>query len=198
MKSILLILAFLFTATPALAVDLDSLAAQLAAPSVVRGELVQEKHLRGMVQPLTSRGWFVLARESGLLWQLQTPIQQEYRITETGISRKVDGQWQVQPKNTVAARQSRLFLAVLRGDYAGLAGDFSLKLSGTAQQWQVQLTPRSALVGKIFTRIDIHGGALVERIELHETQGDLSVLQLVNNTVADALNAHEEADFAAR
>jgi len=198
MKWIGLILAALLTSTPALAFDLDALAAQLAAPSVVRGEFVQEKHLRAMPQALTSRGGFVLSREYGLLWLLHTPIRQDYRITGEGIARRVGQDWQTQPNNTVAARQSRLFLAVLSGEYQGLARDFTLTLSGDAQRWQVRLVPRSILLGKIFAHIDIHGGALVERVELHETQGDRTVLQLTQSAVDTELTPTEQADFAAR
>jgi len=198
MRTLWLILGLLFTAVPAQAFDLDALAAQLAAPVVIRGEFVQEKHLRAMPQALTSRGEFVLSREAGLLWLLQTPIRQDYRITDHGIARRVQQHWQAQPNNTIAARQSRLFLAVLGGDYQGLARDFNLTLSGDAQRWQVRLVPRSVLLGKIFEHIDIHGGALVERVELNETQGERTVLRLVQSVVDTDLTPDEQADFAAR
>jgi len=198
MKRVYLMLALLFITMPALAFDIDTLAAQLAAPSVVRGEFVQEKHLRAMPQALTSRGRFVLSRGDGLLWLLQTPIVQDYRITDAGIAKRNGEQWQAQSKNTVAARQSRLFLTVLGGNYAGLARDFKLSLTGNAQYWQMRLVPRSALLGKIFERIEIQGGTLVERVELHETQGDCTVLQLTQSAVDSELMPAEQADFTAR
>jgi len=192
------LLALLLTNTPAQAFDLERLAAQLAAPAVIRGEFVQEKHLRAMPQALTSRGQFVLSREDGLLWLLHTPIRQDYRITDDGIARRVGQDWQAQPNNTVAARQSRLFLAVLGGDYQGLARDFNLTLTGDAQRWQVRLVPRSILLGKIFEHIEIHGGALVERVELNETQGERTVLQLTQSVIDSELTPTEQTDFAAR
>jgi len=198
MKRLCLILALLLAAVPALAFDLEALAAQLATPAVIRGEFVQEKHLRAMPQALTSRGEFILSREYGLLWLLHTPIRQDYRITDNGIARRVGQGWQAQPNNTVAARQSRLFLAVLGGDYHGLARDFNLTLTGDAQRWQVRLVPRSILLGKIFAHIEIHGGALVERVELNETQGERTVLQLAHSVVDTELTAEEQTDFAAR
>jgi len=198
MKWLCLSLALILTSTPALAFDLEMLTAQLAAPVVVRGEFVQEKHLRAMPQALTSRGQFVLSREYGLLWLLHTPIAQDYRITAHGIARRVGDDWQAQPNNTVAARQSRLFLAVLGGDYQGLARDFNLTLTGDAQRWQLRLVPRSRLLGKIFESIEIHGGALVERVELNETQGERTLLQLTQSVVDSGLTPAEHSDFAAR
>lgn len=61
----------------ALAFDLQQLSDQLARPVVVQGNFVQEKHLRSLPQPLLSKGRFVLSREFGLLWLLETPLKQD-------------------------------------------------------------------------------------------------------------------------
>lgn len=190
-------LAFLLLlASDAYAFDLDQLSAQLAKPAVVRGPLIQEKHLRALPQPLTSRGQFVLSRDLGLLWQLQSPLKQDYRIDSQGIAKRTPSGWQQQPGQDVAAQQSRLFLAVLKGDHSGLSKDFQLQLSGTAEAWQLRLVPNSVLLKQIFSRIQIDGGALVQRIELHETQGDRSVLRLPESQASEALSEQEQRDFA--
>jgi len=186
----------LLLASDAYAFDLDQLSAQLAKPAVVRGPLIQEKHLRALPQPLTSRGQFVLSRDLGLLWQLQSPLKQDYRIDDLGIAKRTPKGWQQQPGQDVAAQQSRLFLAVLKGDHSGLARDFELQLSGTSEAWQLRLVPNSLLLKQIFSRIQIDGGALVQRIELHETQGDHSVLRLPESQAGDALTEQEQRDFA--
>lgn len=183
-------------ATPlAQAFDLDQLSARLANPSVVRGPFIQEKHLRALPQPFTSSGHFVLARDHGLLWQLRIPLQQDYRIDAQGIARRVDGQWQLQPAQGVAAQQSRLFLAVLKGDRSGLERDFELNLEGSAERWQLRLTPRSLLLRQVFSEIRIQGGERVERIEMRETQGDSTVLRLPESQSSDQLDATERNDF---
>lgn len=178
------------------AFDLDQLSAQLAKPAVVRGPLIQEKHLRALPQPLTSRGQFVLSSALGLLWQLQSPLQQDYRIDAKGIAKRTPSGWQLQPGQDVAAQQSRLFLAVLKGDHSGLARDFELHLSGSADAWQLRLTPNSVLLKQIFSSIQIEGAALVQRIELHETQGDRTVLRLPASQAGDALSEQERRAFA--
>ncbi|MCU1718380.1 outer membrane lipoprotein carrier protein LolA [Pseudomonas sp. 5P_3.1_Bac2] len=191
----LLLSALLFCAQ-AQAFDLDQLSAQLSQPTVIRGPLIQEKHLRALPKPLSSRGQFVLSAEHGLLWQLRSPLAQDYRIDRNGIFKRVANGWQQQPGQDIAAQQSRLFLAVLKGDHTGLAQDFDLKLSGNASQWQLQLTPKSLLLKQIFNGIGISGGALVEQIELDETQGDRTVLRLPANQIGDSLSAQEQSDFA--
>ena len=177
------------------AFDLDQLGAQLAKPAVVRGPFIQEKHLRALPQPLTSKGEFILGRELGLLWQLRSPLTQDYRIDASGIARRTAQGWQPQPGQDVAAQQSRLFLAVLQGDHSGLARDFALQLSGSAEAWQLTLVPHSLLLKQIFSRIRIDGGALVQRIELVETQGDRTLMRMPDSQPGVALDEQERAAF---
>ncbi len=194
---------FLFLAALALlplsvqAFDLNSLQEQLRATPIVRGKFVQQKFLRSLPQPLTSRGEFTLAAGKGLLWLLRTPIKQDLRINANGISRRDEsGAWTALPQHTGAGRENQLFLSVLAGDTRGLEQNFDLALTGEADAWQLVLTPRSALLRQIFDNIQINGGALVDRIELRETQGDRSVLQMTDAVAAQALTPEETRAFA--
>jgi hypothetical protein len=181
------------------AFDLQQLSEQLAKPAVIHGSFIQEKHLRALPQPLTSKGNFVLAKDLGLLWLLDTPLKQDYRITAAGIARREndeDGGWQIIPNKSAGAEQNRLFLAVLQGDSSGLQRDFELNLSGEAQAWKLALVPRSLMLKQVFTQINIDGGALVQRIELLETQGDSTVLKMLDSSAAKPLTDAERTDFA--
>ena len=179
------------------AFDLQQLSEQLAKPVVVRGDFVQEKHLRALPQPLISKGHFVLAKESGLLWLLNSPIKQDYRISAAGIARRdaVNG-WQLLPNKSAGAEQNRLFLAVLQGDSSGLQRDFELQLKGDAGAWQLTLIPRSMMLQQVFKQINIDGGQLVQRIELLETQGDSTLLKMIDSQSVPALSDAERKDFA--
>ena len=186
----------MFLCSSAQAFDLQQLSTQLARPQVIHGDFIQEKHLRALPKPLISTGTFVLAKDHGLLWQLKTPLQQDYRITAQGIARRNASEWQMLPGKSAGAEQNRLFLAVLQGDSSGLQRDFELQLQGEASHWQLTLTPRSVLLKQIFTRINIDGGELVQRIELHETQGDSTLLKLQNSVSNQPLSDAEQHDFA--
>ncbi|MBK5532596.1 outer membrane lipoprotein carrier protein LolA [Pseudomonas sp. TH08] len=178
------------------AFDLQQLSEQLAKPDVIHGQFIQEKHLRALPQPLISKGSFVLAKNHGLLWLLKTPLQQDYRISAKGIARRDDNGWQLLPNKSAGAEQNRLFLAVLQGDSSGLQRDFELALSGDAQQWKLTLTPRSLLLKQVFKQINIDGGALVQTIELLETQGDSTVLRMQDSNANQPLSDAEQHDFA--
>lgn len=178
------------------AFDLQQLSEQLAKPDVIHGQFIQEKHLRALPQPLISKGSFVLAKNHGLLWLLKTPLKQDYRISARGIARRDGNGWQLLPNKSAGAEQNRLFLAVLQGDSSGLQRDFELALSGDAQQWKLTLTPRSLLLKQVFNQINIDGGALVQTIELLETQGDSTVLRMQDSTAGQPLSDAEQHDFA--
>jgi hypothetical protein len=195
----LVALVLLALAPLAHAFDLRQLSDQLAKPDVIHGAFVQEKHLRALPQPLTSTGNFVLAKDSGLLWLLDTPLKQDYRITAAGIARRdsdARGGWQMLPGKSAGAEQNRLFLAVLKGDSSGLQQDFDVQLSGDPQAWQLTLVPRSMLLKQVFKQININGGSLVQRIELLETQGDTTLLKMIDSSSAKPLSDSERADFA--
>lgn len=197
MKRLLICLALAVLPWSARAFDLDDLQRQLRATPVVRGHFVQQKFLRSLPQPLTSRGDFTLAAGRGLLWLLRSPIAQDLRISADGIARRgPDGAWQALPQHAGAGRENRLFLAVLAGDTRGLRENFDLTLTGGTDAWQLVLLPRSALLRQIFENIQISGGKLVDRIELREVQGDRSVLQMIDASAADALTPEEQRAFA--
>lgn len=189
-------LALLTLSSLANAFDLQQLSEQLAKPDVIHGQFTQEKHLRALPQPMISKGSFVLAKNHGLLWLLKTPLQQDYRISAKGIARRDASGWQLLPNKSAGAEQNRLFLAVLQGDSSGLQRDFELALSGDAQQWQLTLSPRSVLLKQVFNQINISGGALVNTIELLETQGDSTVLRMQDSTAGQPLSDAEQHDFA--
>ncbi|WP_310810907.1 MULTISPECIES: outer membrane lipoprotein carrier protein LolA [unclassified Pseudomonas] len=192
----LTVLALLGLPSLAQAFDLQQLSDQLAKPDVIHGNFIQEKHLRALPQPLTSKGTFVLAKNHGLLWLLKTPLQQDYRISAKGIARRDASGWQMLPNKSAGAEQNRLFLAVLQGDSSGLQRDFELSLSGDAQHWKLTLTPRSLLLKQVFNQINIDGGELVQSIELLETQGDSTVLRMRDSTATQPLSDAEQHDFA--
>lgn len=88
-----------------------------------------------------------------------------------------------------------MFLAVLQGDSSGLQRDFDLQLNGDANAWQLTLTPRSMLLQQVFKQINIDGGGLVQRIELLETQGDSTVLKMIDSSSASSLTDAQRNDF---
>ena len=123
-------------------------------------------------------GRFALRPGRGLFWHLQKPFEMKLRVRRDGISRQdAQGQWRANGSQTAQAAQVKLFMAVLGGDIAELQRHFNLALSGNKQQWQLTLTPKTAVMQQVFNKIVISGGQLVQKVELDEKQGDRTVMQ---------------------
>lgn len=197
-RSVLIAIALLglVGSAPAHAFDLDQLSAQLASVPVVHGKFVQEKHLRGLPKPLSSEGRFVLERSRGLLWLMETPVKQDYRIVPDGIEQRTPEGWKPIRQQPGLAQQSRLFTAVLQGDRTALERDFVLTLgTASASAWQLDLVPKSPLLKQIFTSIRITGGQYVERIEMSETQGDSTVVRMTDSSGSQPVSPQERDDL---
>lgn len=185
--------AAVFYASAAAAFSPADLAAQLQQPQNVQGSFVQERHLRSLSKPMTTQGIFAIKPNKGLYWQIDKPLSLRLRVNRQGIA-QWDGKkqrWQRSPQGGQAA-QVKLFMAVLGGDIGALEQQFTPKLSGSAQKWQLDLQPKTAVMKQVFQTIRINGGQYVEQVELLERQGDKTVMQFSKQRSDQALPAAAE------
>ncbi|MDO4433402.1 MAG: outer membrane lipoprotein carrier protein LolA [Alysiella sp.] len=169
----------------------SELAKTLQKPNHLQGEFTQERHLKSLSKPMLTSGQFVLMPQKGLLWQMQKPFNSILRVRSDGIMQWNGKTW-LNPNNGKLSGQSQqiqLFLDLLGGNTQGLEKQFVLQLSGSPQKWTLQLLPKSVLMQQIFKQIDIQGDNVVRRIELHEKQGDRTVMQFkhiqINQTLSE-------------
>lgn len=190
MNKLLAALTALCLAAAAHAFDSRELTVQLQSPKTVQGRFTQQKHLRTLDKPVTTSGRFALRPGHGLFWHLQKPFELRLRVRRDGISRQdASGAWKSNGSQSTQAAQVKLFMAVLGGDTAELQRHFTLKLSGSAGNWQLLLLPKTVVMKQVFENITISGDKLVRRIELKEKQGDRTVMQFEQLQTDQALNA---------
>lgn len=193
----LILLGLLCLSSTAQAFDLQQLSDQLAKPAVVQGRFVQEKHLRALPQPLLSKGRFVLAGDFGLLWLLETPLKQDYRINAEGIARReTDGN--VSTGSRCRTRTPAPSRTVCSGGIARRQQRPATGLRLAAQgQANAAPHPHATLdaLQQVFKQINIDGGELVQRIELLETRGDSTVLKMIDSSSAPILTDAQRNDF---
>ncbi|MBF0804401.1 MULTISPECIES: outer membrane lipoprotein carrier protein LolA [Neisseria] len=175
----LLFTAALTLASPLLwAFTAADLAQMLQKPANVQGAFVQERRLKSLSKPMIAEGRFVLVPQKGLLWHMQKPFDNRLRIRADGIMQWNGRNWAADGgKMSGRSRQTGLLLDLLGGNIQGLEQHFELKLNGTPQKWTLRLTPKTVLMKQIFNHIDISGGSVVQRVELHEKQGDVMVMR---------------------
>ena len=194
MKKLFLTLLMLFAAPALWAFSLTELAQTLQKPANVQGAFTQQRYLKSLTKPMTTSGAFTLVPKKGLLWQMQKPFNTTLRVRADGIMQWTGSAWTNPNANKLGQnRQIQLFLDLLGGNTQGLEKQFNLSLSGTAQQWTLQLTPKTAITRQIFTRIDISGDSVVRKIELNEKQGDHTVMQFSQIQTSQPLGAFAQS-----
>lgn len=172
-RRFLLMLALMMTIPAAQAFDTEALEKQLQQAGEVNGSFTQQRFLKALPRPLVSSGQFGLLPGKSLLWHVQKPFEQKVRIDEHGMQHWRDGRWQADSRAGGAARaQLDFFMDMIGGRFDSLRKHFTMKLSGNEAAWKLHLDPSSALMKRIFSRIDIAGDTHVRSVHLDEVQGD--------------------------
>ncbi len=154
---------------------------RLQRPEWLRGEFTQTKKVADFARPLVSHGDFVLARGRGVLWRTTTPFASELRLTRDEIRATQAGHTSMRLE---AAREpavrviSTLMFSLLDGDVSGLAELFELGGAVKGAGWQLSLWPKPGPLQLVLMNAALEGDSMVRRIQLVETNGDESLIQL--------------------
>ena len=139
-------------------------------------------------RPLILRGELEYDGPGKLSRTVKSPYDEHMTIT--------DGQASVQrgdkPARAFSLSQApelegflRGFAALLGGDAAALAHDFTLTASGNANAWHLKLTPRDDRLAKRITALEVDGADKSARcFHTFESDGDVNVLLV--ESLADA------------
>ncbi|UOP04641.1 LolA family protein [Conchiformibius kuhniae] len=184
MKTKLFFSTLLLTAAAAAAQAFSpaDLQAQLQKNQTVQGQFEQSRFIRSLNRPMQTSGTFVLQRQKGLLWQVQKPLEIKLRVRGDGIAQwdAKNRRWHGNGAGHAQAAQVKLFMALLGGDTAALNKQFDLRLSGSPQNWSLKLQPKTAVMKQVFEGIDVAGnGALIQKVELREKQGERTVMRFL-------------------
>jgi len=198
----LCVLVMLAVVAPAWAAnDVDVVKQRVAKVDVLRGEFTQEKQVAGFKNPLRSQGRFVLAQEHGVIWTTLKPFPSEVVVTRDRIlSRQRDGSSRVEMdgRQQPAMRSvNAIMFALMSGDAQALSAQFTVKvevLPGNA--WRMQLTPRSAMLGKVFAQLTLSGDRYVREVQINEANQDVTRIHFAGMSETPAtLSADEGGRF---
>lgn len=175
----------------------QAIARDVARPAVLRGEFSQEKQVAGFRNPLRSQGRFVVARERGVIWTTLKPFPSEMVITaERILSRQPDGSTRVEldAREQPAMRSvNAILFALMSGDVQALSGQFTVDAQRDAKGWTLSLTPRSPMLAKAFSALQLRGDRYVRQVDIVEASKDRTRLTFSALTEAPATLAADEA-----
>ncbi|WP_312238108.1 outer membrane lipoprotein carrier protein LolA [Stenotrophomonas sp.] len=201
----LVVLLSLLVAVPALAApaaaDVDLVKQRVAKVGVLHGEFTQEKQVAGFKNPLRSQGRFVLAQDHGVIWTTLKPFPSEVVVTRDRIlSRQRDGSSRVEldGRQQPAMRSvNAIMFALMSGDAQALSAQFTVKVEALPDNgWKMQLTPRSAMLGKVFSALTLGGDRYVREVQITEANQDVTRIHFTGMSETPAqLSADEGRKF---
>ncbi|MCP4390319.1 MAG: outer membrane lipoprotein carrier protein LolA [Gammaproteobacteria bacterium] len=150
-------------------------------PDKHAGTFVQEKYLQAVDASLESRGVFDYERGKSIRWEILEPIQSELLMTPAGISSTQNGETLLQldaSANPAAAALGEILFALLTADWAILESHVELSGSIDGDNWHAVLEPLEQSTRLAFTRVELSGRELLEKIVLHESSGDRTTIRL--------------------
>ena len=176
----LLCLAASATASAA-SVDLPRLMQLLAATPAAEVSFTEKKFSSLLSAPVVSSGRLVYRRPDIVEKYIDTPKKESYRfagdqlvVARNGTEKRIP--LSSQPLLSAFAASLR---GVLGGDLALLRDHYQLSLQGDELSWRLDMTPLDEETGRYVQRITVSGRAgRIGQIEVRETSGDLSVLQV--------------------
>jgi outer membrane lipoprotein-sorting protein len=161
--------------------SLDQLLARLHAIAGLTAQYDEEKHISLLKRPLASHGSIYFAAPNWLLRRVERPepsavlLQGDtLQISDATGTRRVDLQQSAALRQFVST-----FVHVLAGERAALDAlydvHFSARKSGG---WNLVLVPRQADLKRFIARAEFEGhGGVVERMSVHESNGDATVMR---------------------
>ena len=153
----------------------------LAAAPAAQVAFTEKKFSNLLSEPVVSSGKLIYRRPDIVEKNIETPRKESYRFVgeelvfvRNGAERRIP--LSSQPLLSAFAASLR---GVLGGDLALLRNYYQLLLRGDELSWHLDMTPLDIETGRYVERITVSGHmGRIEQIEVRETSGDRSVLQV--------------------
>lgn len=148
----------------------------------LQGRFEQQKKITVLPAPLVSSGRFALEQGQSIEWQLLEPVQQTIRLSPGGITLEAAGKTSGALGDAMPAQGAetltRVFMAVVSGEWRTLRDYFDITATGEPDAWQLVLTPRSPGLAAYIRQIDIRGGEFTDQLDIAEANGDSTRIRL--------------------
>ncbi|HEY6527495.1 MAG TPA: outer membrane lipoprotein carrier protein LolA [Cellvibrionaceae bacterium] len=167
------------------AADIDPRILAISRPEA-SGTFTQKRLFKGMSKPLISKGDFAYAQRKGLLWRTMAPIENELFADSRGVQTSLMGSTQTS-SGKVEEKVTHLIFSLLAMDIEQLQKDFMLDTRWQGENWQLDLTPKSALIAAAIKSIAISGTSRLNYLQLTTQQGDVTEITFNGDTAPAAM-----------
>ncbi len=168
---------------------------------VMRGKFIFKKFLPDIPKPIISRGTFVFIKGTGVDWHTLEPFDSDFVLTVSGMKQIDAGKttMQVSANEQSAVRViAHIFLSLLSLDVKSLESSFTLYGLQQGKQWEIGLKPTVPVIANVFRDAIVSGSTQVEKLLLHDANGDRTEIEFAEISYAAEASAAEQSLFTGK
>jgi len=140
----------------------------------------ENKNLRFLSEPLILTGRFYFRASNFLQKNIDTPFVKVYTLkqdTVTYTNKRLESKILTLKDHPLIYSSMKAFYTTMSGDFEHLSTSYKIVLSGTSNQWQLVLTPKSNRVLKYIKNVELFGNhTFISRVITNESNGDSSTI----------------------
>lgn len=172
-------------------VNLQAIEQRLMNAPITQGNFSQRKFLKVLRNPLLSSGRFIYHQQQGVLWQTQVPVASMLLLNDNRLI-------STEGEQDLPVAVAKVFKALLGANFQALAPEFTMvgQVGNGQQPWQLNLTPKTDLLKKMFANIQLNGDSELRQLTLVEVNGNRTELLFSALEHPTVLTSAQLADFA--
>lgn len=182
-------LMMMLCANLAWATSITELQGLVQTPMQLSGHFTQDKYLATVDTSLKSSGTFAYIAGEEVIWHTLAPIENTLTLTPNQIISSHNGQQMsiMEGQNNPVVRIfSDIFFGVMTANWGLLQAYFNIEADIHQAQWQTQLTPNDTSIAQAITGVTLSGTIFLEKVELHEVNGNTTTIQFSDLTSEDS------------
>ena len=150
---------------------LDKIMVSLSQHAAVRADFAQTRSNPALAKPQESTGKLLFVLGHGMLWRTLQPFAESLALTGSHTSRlDAQGRFERVRDARGVSQVSQMLQSLLAGQPDQVLRAFTVKASGTVEQWTLVFTPKQARIARVLGDITLTGDAFLEgiRIDMHD------------------------------
>jgi len=144
---------------------------------------IENKNLRFLNKPLVLKGRFYFRSSNFLQKNIDKPFVKVYTLkynTITFTDNNLESKILTLKDHPLIYASMKAFYATMSGNFNRLKVSYKIKLSGTNNQWELILTPKSKRVLKYIKNVSLSGNyTFIEQVITNEANGDSSTIWMI-------------------
>ena len=137
------------------------------------------RQMKGATVPLVSSGVVVCKPQAGIDWRVEKPIESLIQMNASSMTISNEDEVIVKKLDELPHyRQIRERVdRFAAGDYKAFDGIFDVEFSEIAGGWKLELEPDNFAMKRLFTRVTVIGGDLVESVRMVNADSSVSEIR---------------------